>query len=346
MSAVSAAVAVALAAVVGFSVHRASLCNVTGVAELLSTGRAHVLGSFVKTMLWVIVVTFIVERLLPSGAVRPAHLWAVSGQAVAGGFIFGVGAAVNGGCALGTLGRLGSGELRMLATLLGLLAGMTGAGAAQISGWLAVAETVDIAWSQPRFLTVVLPAAVAAWALWELWRLWRTRDAGSGWKQVALARKYRLSTAALLLGAANGALFARFGAWTYTRTAGDSLGHVLLGEPAPGPFRWVLIAGLLGGVVASSLARGDFAADWRPRAGWLVNLMGGTLMGVGAALTPGGNDALILHGIPGGSPHAIPAYAALLVGTAAGLIVIKRVTGMAVEVECSGDICRVKKESL
>jgi hypothetical protein len=99
-------------------------------------------------------------------------------------------------------------------------------------------------------------------------------------------------------------------------------------------------------VVASSLALGDFAADWRPRAGWLVNLMGGALMGVGAALTPGGNDALILQGIPGGSPHAIPAYAALLVGTAAGLIVIKRVTGMAVEVECFGDICRVKKERL
>lgn len=234
MSTVSAAVAVALAAVVGFSVHRASLCNVTGVAELLSAGRVHVLGSFAKTMLWVIAVTFVVERLPPSGAVRYAHLWAVSGQALAGGFIFGV-------------------------------------------------------------------------------------------------------------GAANGVLFARFGSWTYTRTAGDSLGYVLLGGPAPGPFRWVLFAALLGGVAASGLARGDFAADWRPRAGWLVNLMGGALMGVGAALTPGGNDALILHGIPGGSPHAIPAYATLLIGTAAGLIVIKRVTGVAVEVECSGDICRVKK---
>jgi hypothetical protein len=65
-------------------------------------------------------------------------------------------------------------------------------------------------------------------------------------------------------------------------------------------------------------------------------------MGVGAALTPGGNDALILHGIPGGSPHAVAAYAALLVGTAAGLLVIGRVTGMVVDVECAGDICRVK----
>jgi uncharacterized membrane protein YedE/YeeE len=339
MSTVSAA----LAAVVGFSVHRASLCNVTGVAELLSTGRAHVLASFAKTMLWVIAVTFLVERLLPSGAVRHAHLWAVSGQALAGGFIFGVGAAVNGGCALGTLGRLGSGELRMLATLLGLFAGMTGVGVAQEAGALAIPEASATGLPAPALLSVALPVLVGVWAVWELRRLWRTLDAGSGWKQTALARKYRLSSAAVLLGAANGVLLARFGSWTYTRTAGDSLNHVLLGDPAPGPFRWVLFAALLGGVVASSLAQGDFAADWRPRAGWLVNLMGGALMGVGAALTPGGNDALILHAIPGGSPHAIPAYAALLIGTAAGLIAIRRVTGMAVEVECSGDICRVQK---
>ncbi len=155
-----------------------------------------------------------------------------------------------------------------------------------------------------------------------------------------------LSTAALLLGAANGVLFARFGSWTYTSTAGESLSHLLLGDPAPGPFRWVLFAALLGGVVVSSLIRGDFTADWRPRVGWLVNLMGGALMGVGAALVPGGNDALILHGIPGGSPHALAAYFALLVGAAAGLVVIKQAAGMAVQVECSGDICRLKKEGV
>jgi hypothetical protein len=342
MSTMSAVAAVLLAAIIGFSVHRASLCNVTGVAELLSTGRAHILASFLKTVLWVIAATSLIDWLLPSGSVRHAHLWAISRQALAGGFIFGVGAAVNGGCALGTLGRLGSGELRMVATLLGLLAGIAGAGIAQKGGLLASPDAYEIGVSAPPILTDVLPAVVALWALWELRRLWRTRDPGAGWKRAALARKYRLSAAALLLGAANGVLFAWFGSWTYTRTAGDSLRHLLLGDPAPGLFRWVLFAALLGGVVASSLARNDLTIDWRPRAGWLVNAMGGGLMGVGAALTPGGNDALILHGIPGGSPHAVAAYAALLVGTAAGLLVIKKVTGMVVDVECTGDICRVK----
>ena len=66
-------------------------------------------------------------------------------------------------------------------------------------------------------------------------------------------------------------------------------------------------------------------------------------MGLGVTLMPGGNDALILHGIPGGSPHALPAYAALLVGTAVGLIVIRVLVGKVVTVDCIGDICRTDR---
>ena len=37
-------------------------------------------------------------------------------------------------------------------------------------------------------------------------------------------------------------------------------------------------------------------------------------MGFGAALVPGGNAVLILHGIPTFSPHAVPDYLALCLG--------------------------------
>jgi len=68
-------------------------------------------------------------------------------------------------------------------------------------------------------------------------------------------------------------------------------------------------------------------------------------MGVGVTLTPGDNDVLILHSIPGGSPHALPAYAALLVGTAAGLIVVRGLVGDMERIECTGDICRTRPGS-
>ena len=69
-------------------------------------------------------------------------------------------------------------------------------------------------------------------------------------------------------------------------------------------------------------------------------------MGVGVSLTPGGNDVLILHSIQSGSPHALPAYAAPLVGTAAGLIVVRRLAGDTEWIECTGDICRTRPWSI
>ena len=234
--------AILLAAVIGFAVHRASLCNVKAVAELLTSQRAHMLGSFFKTMLWVIVVT----------------------------------------------------------------------------------------------------AILFLWALWELWRLWRKRDPATSWRQQVLSPGYRLSTAALLLGVANGVLFALFGSWAYTRTARTAVNHVVMGQPGPELLYWLLFAALLAGVLLSSLTNKSFALDPRFRLDWLLNLLGGILMGVGVTLTPGGNDVLILHSIPGGSPHALPAYAALLVGTAAGLMVIRALVGSAVRIECTGDICRTR----
>jgi uncharacterized membrane protein YedE/YeeE len=335
-------VAILLAAVIGFAVHRASLCNVKAVAELLTSKRAHMLGSFLKTMLWVIAVTFVIEFFFHPVSARPLQVWGFSALALVGGFVFGVGAAVNGGCALGTLGRLGSGELRMLFTLLGLVAGLAGGGYAQMRQWLPAPERVDFGLSIRPILAIVVTAILFLWTLWELWRLWRKRDSNATWWKRVLSARYRLSTAALLLGVANGVLFVLFGSWAYTRTARTAVNHVVMGRPGPALLYWLLFAALLGGVLLSSLTNKRFALDLRFRLDWLLNLFGGFLMGVGATLAPGGNDVLILHTIPGGSPHALPTYGALLVGTAAGLIVIRTLGGTAVRIECTGDICRTR----
>jgi len=342
---VVAVIAILLAVVIGFAVHRASLCNVRAVAELLTTRRAYMLGSFFKTMLWVIAVTFVIRFFAQPDPARPLHLWGFSLHALTGGFVFGVGAAVNGGCALGTIGRLGSGELRMFLTLLGLVAGLTGGGYAQVRQWLPAPAGGGPAVAMPAVLAVVGATFLSLWALWELWRLWRKRDPTSTLREAVLSPRYRLSTAALLLGVANGILFALFGAWTYTRTARAAVNHVVMGRPGPGLLYWLLFAAVLAGVVLSSLANKSFVFDGRIRLNWLLNFLGGILMGVGATLIPGGNDALILHAIPGGSPHALPAYASLLAGTAAGLIVIRAIAGTAVKVECTGDICRTRSPS-
>ena len=62
-------------------------------------------------------------------------------------------------------------------------------------------------------------------------------------------------------------------------------------------------------------------------------------MGCGAAMIPGGNDVLILHGIPSLSAHAVPAFLAMLVGIAASLVGMHAVGWDIPRIDCKGDIC-------
>ncbi len=63
-------------------------------------------------------------------------------------------------------------------------------------------------------------------------------------------------------------------------------------------------------------------------------------MGLGAAMIPGGNDVLILlHGIPSLSPHAVPAFLAMLVGIAVSLMGMRGLGRETPRIDCGGDIC-------
>ncbi len=62
-------------------------------------------------------------------------------------------------------------------------------------------------------------------------------------------------------------------------------------------------------------------------------------MGLGAAMIPGGNDVLILHGIPFLSPHAVPAFLAMLVGIAVSLMGMRALGRDIPRIDCGGDIC-------
>src|SRR5262249_16667471 len=106
----------------------------------------------------------------------------------------------------------------------------------------------------------------------------------------------------------------------------------------PPTARWVLLIAVLTGMLASTVQRGSFRIDWRPRRVWLLNLSGGTLMGFGTALAPGGNDVLVLYGIPSLSPYALPTYMALGVGVAAGLVMMRLGVGVRPRCTCRNAI--------
>jgi hypothetical protein len=68
-------------------------------------------------------------------------------------------------------------------------------------------------------------------------------------------------------------------------------------------------------------------------------------MGFGAFLIPGGNDVLLLEGIPSLSPRALLALVAMIIGIAATIIVIRFVTGEYMRIRCVSDACIVESEA-
>ena len=104
-------------------------------------------------------------------------------------------------------------------------------------------------------------------------------------------------------------------------------------------FSLVDAAALIIGIGLSAWQGRRFLLQWRPHRSWAAYGAGGMLMGIGAAMIPGGNDVLILHGIPSLSPHAIPAFLAMLGGIAISLTGMRALGLNIPRIDCSGDIC-------
>lgn len=315
--------AFACAALVGFAAHRASLCNVRAVVEIMSSGTAHMLGSLMQAALWMALLagglTLLAGHSLPSVRMLLPAAWALWG-----GWLFGVGAAINGGCSLSTLHRLADGELGMLATLLGFALGVVSLALAWAGPWASGGMTgpgeltpLTTFWVRWPALAPWVLLTLALWAVSRvatLWRLARSSPSASIGRRV-LAPQYHLTVSAALMGLAGGVLFATQGAWSYTSHLRTSVLHAWAGSPAPAGTHSALVIALALGMVASAVQRGS--VQWRrPRsaASWLRHLGGGMLMGAGAAMVPGGNDTLLLNALPTLALQAVGAYAAMLGG--------------------------------
>src|SRR5690349_999327 len=262
-----------LAIVLGFSAHRASLCTVRAVAELMSSRRAYMLVSIGKSVMWMMAVSLPVLWLFPTAS---AHLggWPLTSIALLGGFLFGAGAALNGACAYSTMTRLINGDGGMFVAVLGFAAGVLCFAA------LAGAQVIPRPSPTPALVgawigwALVPGLAALAWGVYEIVRLWRTRPIGTGFGALMLARQYRLSSAAMLMGLTGALLFLAHGTGGYSSTFQSVIEGMVGTRPYPATARWVLLAGVLAGMILSSIEQRAFRIDWRPRRAWLRNLLG------------------------------------------------------------------------
>lgn len=315
-----------MGALLGASAHRAGLCTVKAVAEIMTTRRAHVLWSFLKASMWTLGLLSLAS-LGGFDANLSSRPLVFAG--IAGGVVFGIGAGLNGACSFSTFARLAEGHGSMLLTLAGW-----GVGLLAVRNLTAVPQGGASATALPEWL--FLPGL--AWIAWEGGRLVRLfLRQGTG---LMKAGHWPLSLGVFLVAFASTWLLLLDRPWSFTSTAICASQAAELAHCAHPETLWIVSGTAMLAMVASAMLRGSFRLRPIRRRSAVRRFCAGTLMGVGAGMIPGGNDGLILFGIPSLSPHALPAWLGIVFGIWTALAVMQTLGARVPTIRCEGDICR------
>ncbi len=285
-----------LAFVLGVAIQRGTTCAVLAVEELMRDRRADRFLGFFECGLWAAVAL----RLL--GGADGGSAWSGWGMLLVGTALFGVGAAINGACAFGTVARLGNGRFEYLLTAIGAFAAIR---MMMATGWAGMPSTAPPHGNDTTFSTIFILLTAVMILRWS--------------RRRRMLRSFAILGMLMAVIGATGAVLGQLHQpWPWM----SALGALPDVEP-------VVVAGLvsmIAGAVASGLIEGRFQLSRPSLAGIVRRLGGGALMGAGVSLVPGGNDALILQGIPNGDVHAILGYLVMLAAIALTLTVTQGIS--------------------
>ncbi|CAN5885030.1 YeeE/YedE thiosulfate transporter family protein [soil metagenome] len=309
LGATAFALALLCAAIMGVAIQRGSTCTVVALDELLRTRRPTRLLAMIEASVWVgggllVLHQFALLPQIPAG--YEVTRWTLIGAA-----LLGLGAVVNRGCVFGTVSRIGSGEWAHLATPLGFYAGCI---------------SMASVFSPPATQGLSSPSPVLGAPSWVAWLflafaivrgvqlLSRVRvSATSAWSPHAATTVIGITFVGLLLLA---------GAWTYT----DVLADVVRGMAQDVSARLSLGLALLLGAIGGGALAGKLRNVPLSLAAAARCFAGGALMGWGSLLIPGGNDGLILLGMPLLRPYAWAAFATMCVAIVLALTLAEQIT--------------------
>ena len=316
-------IAALCAGVMGFAIQRGATCTVAAVDEVINKRSFRRLTSLFEASLWVAGGLLVAQalQLLPN---MPAG-YALNHWTVLGGALLGLGAFINGACVFGAIARFGSGQWAYVLTPLGFYLGC-----------LSVTR-LDLLPAQQKlpYASPVLqaPAWVAGvFVLFVLWRLarplWtrghiarnsanpslleRARDA-------LAARIWSPHAATIVIGVTFFFMLMLVGAWAYT----DVLAELARGMAASLVARFLLLLAMLLGAAWGGWVAGRLRSSRVTLRQVLRCTLGGVLMGWGSLLIPGGNDGLILVGMPLLWPYAWVAFLAMGLSIAAAQLLAK-----------------------
>lgn len=279
----------ALAFVLGFALHKGSICAVVATRELLFERRPDRFIGFLECALWA-TIALIALHAYP----MEMPTWSNWSLLAPGAFLFSVGAFVNGACAFGMVGRIGNGEFEYLLGFVGIYFGVS------LAEFFAIAARASPSTISEPFASPVLVAFLLCGMI--VVRYLAGHHRGGAFLQLTVIM------------AAVGASFVAIGevepTWPLT---------AIIATAPLVPFAALTITVcLMAGTIVSGASSGRRFRLLLPTfRGMVRRIVGGAMMGGGAALVPGSNDSLLLFGLPSGAPQAIAAYGILVVTIAA-----------------------------
>lgn len=358
---VVSSLAIGLAA--GFVMHRADFC-VTACFRDLFLFR----DFFLVRQLLLLVVTsmalFEAGRL--AGLIGPYPFPLLGPPSLAnlvGGFVFGIGMVLAGGCVCGSLFKFGAGSIASLLAVIGMLIGSAGYAEVheQWAGFAKATALTRSAITLPQWLGIaptwlLLPlAAIGAWWLQREFRAGRmTRPAYAighlePWRAALLLALLGFASYALVgmpmgitttyakLGAAIESLFAPEHVRNLAYFSLQPLNYVppfadraISGGPGPkldaiAAIQYPLLAGIVGGAALSAALVGAWRLHWRLPSRQIASaLLGGLLLGLAARMAPSCNVWHLWGGLPILAMQSLLFLAGLLPGTWLGTRLLTR----------------------
>ncbi len=347
----------------GFVMHRSDFCVTASFRDMFLFRDFFLMRQMVLLVV-VSMVLFELGRLTGLIKFQPFPLLGPPTLAnVAGGFVFGIGMVLAGGCVCGSLFKFGAGSAASLLAVIGMLAGS--AAYAEIhpqwSGFATATVLVQRAVTLPQLLgvapTLLLLPLAAAGALW-LRREFRSgrmdRPAFAAghlapWQAavilallgfasyVLVGMPMGITTAYSKLGATIESLFAPEHVQSLAYFSLQPLNYsppfadrAIGGGPGPAldaiaAIQYPLILGIIGGAMASVLLLGEWRLQWRlPRRQLVSALTGGLLLGLAARMAPSCNVWHLWGGVPILALQSLLFVAGLVPGTWVGAHLLTR----------------------
>lgn len=291
-----------LAFLLGFSLGRVATCTVAATDRWIIQGKLDWMGGLVVVLSWSGLVLFFL--LLYSGRAHIPVDIEIQASLFIGAIFMGLGALINRGCFVGTVGYIGTGQFSYLLSFVGLGLAM----------WLAGDNMLDLFDPVTPKKRTLIPddpvkqMVVVGFVIVCLASLW------------FLVFLRNLSMLALLtVGITAAMIFGTRPDWAYAAVINSLINGQGL---SVGMTVEIAVVTLFIGAIISSWLKDKF----RPTLGtWKLafsNLMGGFLMGIGASAVPGGNDILLMWTIPGLALYGVIAYLVMIATIAIALKIL------------------------